>query len=114
MGANTVEPHSLCIVLSNCETLLFWPCPTYSQTKMQANFAASWTTMLLAVLFIFLAMCAASESGAAKVPFRIPKQWTHANVLRTIDLSSPVVRETVSLVAQNTGSSQASVYYFTL
>ena len=69
-----------------------------------------WSPLLLLVVVV----SALHVDAVVKTSSEIAKQWTHVNVIRSVDLSSNVVREVVSVVAQNQGKEPAADYYFTV
>jgi oligosaccharyltransferase complex subunit alpha (ribophorin I) len=54
--------------------------------------------------------CKTSAQGNA--PFKVPQYWKNTNMLRTIDLTSPVVRIATSVVAQNIHNESIGEYYY--
>ena len=45
-------------------------------------------------------------------PIIVPQTWKNLNVLRTLDLTTPIVREVTAFVAFNTGDDPSKEYYF--
>ncbi|CAG8533365.1 13020_t:CDS:2 [Ambispora leptoticha] len=62
---------------------------------------------------IVLIVCAAVfSSSATSTPVNVPQYWRNSNILRTIDLTSPIVRETTVIIAQNVHDDLIGEYYF--
>ncbi|CAG8595776.1 1297_t:CDS:2 [Ambispora gerdemannii] len=62
-----------------------------------------------------LIVCTAVFSSSAIIiptPVNIPQHWLNNNILRTIDLTSPIVRETTVIIAQNVHNDLVGEYHF--
>ncbi|CAG8497077.1 11419_t:CDS:2 [Funneliformis caledonium] len=64
---------------------------------------------LLAILVLTISL--AYKTLATNVTF-VPQHWRNTNMLRTIDLTSSIVRETTSVAAQNIHNESIGEYYF--
>ncbi|PKY53301.1 Ribophorin I [Rhizophagus irregularis] len=67
--------------------------------------------------FIVLVTCliytaSANVNAIISPPFNVPKNWKNTNMLRTIDLTSSIVRETTAVVAQNIHNESIGEYYY--
>jgi hypothetical protein len=67
--------------------------------------------------FIVLTTClvykaSANVNALITPPFNVPQKWKNTNMLRTIDLTSSVVRESTSVVAQNIHNESIGEYYY--
>src|SRR4051794_25032564 len=67
--------------------------------------------------FIVLTTCLICKTSAqvnaiTTAPFNVPQHWRNTNMLRTIDLTSPIVRVATSVVAQNIHNESIGEYYY--
>src|SRR6185312_10948429 len=61
--------------------------------------------------FFLLALTLVS-ADVKRASFIVPQTWKNLNVLRTVDLTTPIVREVTAFVAINTGDDPSKEYYF--
>jgi len=63
-------------------------------------------------LFSFLLVLLFSFSSSPLVSASIPLTFRHTNLLRTIDLTKPYVRDSTALIVENISNATQSVYYW--
>ncbi|RUS23765.1 Ribophorin I, partial [Jimgerdemannia flammicorona] len=63
------------------------------------------------LLLTATALAAGPSSGISKTPLNIPQNFVNVNILRTLDLSSAIVREFTTVVVQNVAKEAQQVYF---
>ena len=67
---------------------------------------------MLLFYFLFLLALTLVSAGVKEASFIVPQTWKNLNLLRTVDLTTPIVREVTAFVAFNTGDDPSKEYYF--
>ncbi|KAG9290784.1 hypothetical protein G9A89_011747 [Geosiphon pyriformis] len=65
----------------------------------------------VSILLVLLKLTEAISTDVSKIPFNPPQHWRNVNILRTLDLTSSIVRETTAIVALNVADESFGEYY---
>src|SRR5438045_1294012 len=66
----------------------------------------------LALIMLIICLVVYKTSAQANAPFEVPQHWRNTNMLRTIDLTGPIVRVATAVVAQNIHNESLGEYYY--
>jgi hypothetical protein len=62
--------------------------------------------------FVFVSCVLFSLSLSSSVIASVPQTFRHANLLRTIDLTKPYIRDSTALILENIGNSPQTEYFW--